>query len=249
MPVDRTKDISAELESAPLVEPATEPVVLPKAEFFQVMFEIESKHVASMLPPALHPTDPPTMTFTAIRAVDSPFGTFTVIRTRIGCRAGVRPRGYVVGGYIDNPDAGHEIAEKWAFPKKAAKTSLRKGYHAIVAEVVLDGRTILTTSLVDPKPLAGSEIQFAANMHLARVRRNGSTVPRLVQVDPELTIHRASSGRPRVDAFEAEAWGDARIKPVYPVSAWHMVADIELPRIRYLCDPNVTALQGTEKIG
>jgi acetoacetate decarboxylase len=249
MPVDGTRDISAELERAPLVIPATEPVVLERAEFFQVMFEIESGHVASMLPPALHPTDPPTVTFTAIRAVDSPVGTFTVIRTRIGCRAGVRPRGYVVGGYIDNADAGREIAEKWAFPTQVAGTSLRRAYHDIVAEVVLDGRTILRTSLVDPKPLAGSEIQFAANMHLARVQRNGSVLPRLVQVDPELTIHRASSGQPRIDVFEAGAWGDARIKPVYPVSAWHVVADLELPRIRYLCDPNVTALQGTEKIG
>ncbi len=249
MPIDGTRDITAEIEDAPLVTPATEPVVLLKAEFYQVMFEIESEHVASMLPPALHPTDPPTVTFTAIRAVDSPVGTFTVIRTRIGCRAGVRPRGYVVGGYIDNPDAGRQIAEQWAFPTKAAQTSLSKRYHDIVAEVVLDGRTILRTSLVDPKPLAGSEIQFAANMHLARVQRNGSVVPRLVQVDPELSIHRASCGRPRIDVFEAEAWGDARIKPVYPVSAWHVVADLELPRIRYLCDPNITALQGTEKIG
>lgn len=249
MPVDGTLDVGALMDASPLVDPATEPVVLPRAEFFQVMYEISSRDVAAMLPPALHPTDPPTVTFTALRAPDSPFGSFTVVRARVGCRAGVRPRGYVVGGYIDNPEAGRVLAERWAFGVTPARTSLRGGYHEVAAEVHTDDGLVLSASLVDPLPLSGAEIQFAANMHLGRMRHNGEVVPRLVQVDPELTIHRASRGRPRLDTFEPRAWGNGLIEPVYPVSAWHVVCDLELPRIRYVCDPNVAALQGTEKIG
>jgi hypothetical protein len=103
-------------------------------------------------------------------------------------------------------------------------------------------------SLVDPAPLSGAEIQFAASMQLARVIREGAEVPRLVQVDPELTFHRAARGRPRLDVFDTSAWGEPRIEPVYPVSAWYAVCDLALPRVRYLCDPGVSTLQGTEKI-
>jgi hypothetical protein len=250
MPISGTLDTSDRLTTAPLASNlADEPVVLERAEVLQVMFEIDSESVASMLPAALHPTDPTVATFVAIKASDSPVGSFTLAETRIGCRAGIRPRGFVSGGYIDDFAAELVLADRWAFSLRPADVVLERRYHDVALQVVLDGRTILSTSLVDPVPLSGAEIQFAASMHLARVLKEGDEVPRLVQVDPELTFHRASRGTARLDAFDAVAWGDERIEPVYPISAWYALCDLELPRVRYICDPDLPAFQGTEKIG
>lgn len=250
MPIAGTLDLSGRLVDAPLAgDLATDPVVLPRAEVLQVMYEIESAHIDEMLPPAFNRTDPPIATFVVIKAVESPFGAFTMAQTRIGCRAGVRPRGFVTGGYIDSLGAVPSLAARWGFSLREAEMTLDTRYHDVAAEVVVEGRTILRTSSVDPVPLSGAEIQFAASMQLARIVRDGSEQTRLVQVDPELTFQRASRGRPRLDAFESGAWGDARIEPVYPVSAWYALCDLQLPRVRYICDPAVPAFQGTEKVG
>ena len=50
-------------------------------------------------------------------------------------------------------------------------------------------------------------------------------------------------------AFDGAAWGDARVQPVYPVSASFAVADITIPRIRFVCRPDVLAFDGTEAVG
>ena len=247
MPISGTLDVSPRVVDTPLAsELATEPVVLERAQVLYVMFEIASEHIDDLLPPALNRTDPPIATFVVIKAVDSPLGTFTLAQTRVGCRAGARPRGFVTGGYIDSPVPA--LADRWGFALKQAAVSLGGRYHDVEAEISVDGRPILLTSLVDPVPLSGAEIQFAASMQLARVIREGAEQPRLVQVDPELTFHRASRGRPRLDAFEASAWGDDRIEPVYPVSAWYAACDLSLPQVRYICDPALPAFQGTEKL-
>jgi hypothetical protein len=51
-----------------------------------------------------------------------------------------------------------------------------------------------------------------------------------------------------VRSFDAGAWGDPRVQPVYPVSASLAVADVTLPRIRFLCRPDVLAFEGTEVV-
>lgn len=247
MPISGTLDVSPRVTRAPLASDlATEPVLLERAQVLQVMFEIASEHIDDLLPPALNRTDPPVATFVAIKAVDSPLGTFTLAQTRVGCRAGARPRGFVTGGYIDNPVPA--LADRWGFALKPASVTLGGRYHDVEARVRLDDRPILSMSLIDPVPLSGAEIQFAASMQLARVIRDGTEQPRLVQVDPELTFHRASRGRPRLDDFDPAAWGDERIEPVYPVSAWYAVCDLALPQVRYICDPAKPAFEGTEKL-
>lgn len=248
MPVSGTRDASAGLETAPEVTPAEEAVVLARAEMLQLTYEIDSAAMRELLPPALHPVDPPMVTFVAVRARASALGDFTIVSTRIACRAGVRPRGFVLDAYVDDPGAGATLSRSWGFPATPGRTLLERRYHDVVMEVEAGGRTILRGSLVDPEPMSGAEIQLIASMHSARVQRDGQWQPRLVQVDPELTFHQAARGRPRLDAFEASAWGDERLRPVYPVSAWFAVGDLELPRVRYLCDPAVGALEGTEKV-
>lgn len=250
MPLEGTLDVSPRVADAPLVTSlATEPVVLERAEIMYSMFEIDAAEMTDLIPNALNPTIPPVVTFVTIKAKDSPIGTFTIAQARIGCRAGVRPRGFPTGGYIQG-DAGaaEALQDRWGFALRPAEVSLRRGFHDIVSEVTLEGRTILSVSAVDPIPLTGAEVLFASSMQLARVRRNDEEQVRLVQVDPEFTFHKASRGSARLDAFDPTAWGEDRATIVYPVSVWHAVCDLSLPKIRYLSDPNVPALQGTEKI-
>jgi hypothetical protein len=250
VPISGTLDVAGLVPETPLAgELATEPVVLERAEVLYVMSEIDSSDREAMLPPALHPTDPPTATFVWIRCQDSPFGSFALAQTRVGCRAGVRPRGYVVGSVIDNKDAAGALADGWGFGCGTGEVDLSRGYHEIRGRVDVNGRTILAAAASDPVPLSGAEIQFAATMQLARVPRDGAVEPRLVQVDPDFTFHRAARGRPSIDEFDADAWGEPRIRPVYPISAWYSLCDLTLPRVRYICDPDVAALQGTEKVG
>ena len=112
------------------------------------------------------------------------------------------------------------------------------------ATVVRDGETILDVSLVGPEPISGGDIQYVANMNLAHAP-NGV---RLVQVDPEFTFHKANRGHLQVDAFDPGAFGEDRISLSWPVSASFAVADITMPRIRYVCRTDVPALQGTETL-
>jgi hypothetical protein len=110
--------------------------------------------------------------------------------------------------------------------------------------LTLDGRAVLRVSLVDPEPISGADIQYVANMNLARV--DGE--PLLVQVDPEYRFHRAERGRPQVDQFDRAAWAADGVDPVYPMAASFALCDTGFPAIRYVLDPAKPAVAGTRKI-
>jgi len=106
------------------------------------------------------------------------------------------------------------------------------------------GTTALDVSVVDPAPLSAADVQYVANMNLAHT----PVGLRLVQVEPKYEVHRAERGRPRLGVFHGAAWGDPRVQPVYPVSASLTVATVTIPRIRFVCRPDVLAFEGTELV-
>ena len=85
-------------------------------------------------------------------------------------------------------------------------------------------------------------------MHLARVEVGGTTKPRLVQVDTEYEFRRADRGTPELAFFDAAAWGDDRLIPVEPVSASFAACDVIIPAVRYVCNPDIPASEGTEHV-
>jgi Acetoacetate decarboxylase (ADC) len=221
-----------------------EPVVLPETESLQVAYEIASVHREAMLPPALHPTDPAIVTWVVTRCAASPWGPFAMAETRLECRSGLRFRAFVVGTVIDSPAAASALRDAFAFPAQPGEVVLRRGYDAIDAAVSVGGRPVLAVTVADPDPLAPADIQHVANLHLAHTPRG----LRLVQVEPRFDTRRAERGRPRVTTFEGAVWGEARIVPVHPVSASLSVGSIAIPRLRYLCRPDVLAFEGTEPV-
>lgn len=249
MPLYGLRDVTPLVETAPEMESLdTEPLELPGVEVLQVMFEIDAAPMLDLLPPALHPTIPPTATFVFWRAQDGPLGAFTMAQLRVGCRAGVRPRGFLASSFCDAEPAAEALRSRWGYNCRPGLVRLRRFYDRIVGSVVVNDDTILQVSLMDPQAISGGDVQYVANMHLARVRRDGALLPRLVQVDPEFTFQRAERGRPVVDHIDPERHAVAALTPVYPVSASYTLCDITLPRIRYIVDPERPAMQGTETL-
>src|SRR5512137_2613099 len=77
-------------------------LVCEQAEILQVMYEIATPHREAMLPPALHPTDPPLVSWLFYRCAASPWGRFAMAQTRIECRSGLRLRAFLVSAVVDN---------------------------------------------------------------------------------------------------------------------------------------------------
>jgi hypothetical protein len=222
---------------------ATAPVRLEHVETLTVVYEIESAGAEDLLPPALHPTIPPIASWTFHRAAASPAGPFTVAELRIGCRFGVRPRGFVAGAFVDGAGAASLLSTR-GYRTEVADVRLQRFYDEVVGTVEVHGRPVLTALLLDPDPLSPSDVQQIATMVLARTPRG----IRLVQVEPELTIRRAERGRPRLGHFDAAAWGADGVRPAYAVSASTTVSDVTIPPIRYAAKPDVLAFQGTEPV-
>jgi len=245
MPLLGTRDLVADESTAPeMTALDTEAVTVERVEILQVMYEIASGPMLDLLPPALHPTIPPTVTWLVFRAPGGPLGAFTLAQTRIGCRAGVRPRGYLLSAVVDEPAAAEALAVRWGYRCRIGDVALKRFHDRVDARVVEGGETTLACSVLDPEAISGGDVQYVAGMHLART----PTGSRLVQVDPEYTFHRAERGRPALEAFAAGRWGDERVAPVHPVSAHVTVADVTLPRLRYVSRPDVPAIEGTEKL-
>ena len=222
----------------------TEALGFANAEVMQVLCEIYSEDVCDLLPPALHPTLPPVVCWSIYRFPETEWGEVRLAQTRIECRSGLRPRGLLVSAVTDNPAAGRALAARFGFRIRDGVVGLRRSYDEIRAEVEIDGELVLDVGLRDPDRLDAGTIQFVSSIHPATTPRGF----RLVQVDTRHDIERAERGDPIVEEFEADAWGDERIEPAYPISAIFGVGEVTLPKLRYVCRPDVMAFEGTEAL-
>jgi hypothetical protein len=95
--------------------------------------------------------------------------------------------------------------------------------------------------------ISGGDIQYIASMHLARNKDDGKLV--LVQVDPEFTFSKAERGKPKILLLDNNAFGaGANLRLDNPISATFTTADVTLPKLRYVCNPELPAMQGTTKV-
>lgn len=225
-------------------------VTLPAVEIARALFELRHRDLQALLPPALHPTLPPLVSFTIWRCRESPWGAFQLAQTQISCRSGVRPRVYLVSAAIDGPEAAaRALASRWGFTLWPARIRILRRYDAVSVQVERatpdapdPTGVVLALTLSDPEPLAPGDVQLTAGMHPAQTRRGA----RLVQVDTEVRISRAERSQPFLEAFDPAAWGEARLAPATPVSAAFLEAEVILPRLRYVCRPDELAFTGTE---
>jgi hypothetical protein len=222
----------------------TQPLKLLGVETLQVFCEIESAGADALLPPGLHPTLPPAVTWLVQRIADSPWGGFRMAQCRIECRSGLRPRGFLRGGVIDNAEAARALAARWGYALALGEVRLERSYDRVHATAHLAGEMALDLELRDPSPLQGADVFYVANVNLADTPRG----LRLVQVDPDFEIERAERGRPVVRHFDPAPWGAVGVRPSHPVSASFTSANVTLPALRYVCRPDVLAFEGSERV-
>jgi hypothetical protein len=222
-------------------------------EIVQAGFEYPYALRESLLPPGLHPTNPPMLTVLVYRCVDpaaasetsGTLGAFTMVQVRIECRSGMRSRGFLLGAYCDSEAAAVELATRWGYRTTVGRCELRRGYDRVAVSVTPAGSAgppVLALELLDPMPLAPTDVQYVANMNLARTPAG----LRLLQVEPEHTVSRAERALPRLTAWNGAAWGAPALQPGSPIAGSIAVGDITWPALRYVCRPDVLAFFGTE---
>ena len=221
-----------------------EPVVLEDFEIVQALFELRSAARQAVLPPALHPTNPPTLVVQVWRCGVSRWGPFELAQVRVQCRSGLRPRGFVTASVIDNDAAAAGLGAGWGFTARVGAVRLRRFYDETTVEVDVDGQSVLRLAGVDPNPLGPHDAGYSSTLNLAQTP-NGL---RLVQLDLDVSPDRVERLRPSLTTFDAEAWGNRVLDPYYPVSASVAVGRATLPRVRYCCRPDVLAFVGTETV-
>src|SRR6185295_1145814 len=150
-------------DAATLASFATEPEKLLGVETLQIAFEVERAGADELLPPGLHPTRPPVLTWLVQRVPESPWGPFALAQCRVECRSGLRPRGFVRGGVIDSEPARAALASRWGYALALGAPRLSRSYDEIRAGVTQDGEPVLELALRDPMPLRNADAYYVAN--------------------------------------------------------------------------------------
>jgi Acetoacetate decarboxylase (ADC) len=243
-----TLDLAAFAKTAQTINGyGTEEWKLPGAQILELHMEIDDDPADALIPRTMHPAIPAYTILNVMHAPESPAGPFTISEVRVAGRTGVRPRGFVLRSYCDNEAARKELAARWGFPVAPGEVSLQLRHDRVVGKARVGGKTVLEVELVDRDAIGGNDIQYIASMHLARNKEDQKLV--LVQVDPEYTFSKAERGKPRVVALDVDAFGGGdHLRVTTPIMASFSVAEVTLPRIRYICNPELPAMQGTTKV-
>jgi hypothetical protein len=243
-------DVHAAAARAPLINGfGTEAWELKNAEILQLSFEVVEEPAEWLIPPALHPSIPPYATLSVARFPESPVGSFALAQVRVVVRAGIRPRGYVLGAYTNSEKAATELRARWGFPLALGTISLHVRHDRIIGQVVRDAQPILELELENPEQVSGADVTYLDSLHLARVNENGQEGPVIVQVDPEYVFHQAQRGRPHLITLQTDAWGaDGRVRCTNPMTATFTRCDTDLPKLRFVLNPSVPATQGSRRL-
>ena len=141
-----------------------------------------------------------------------------------------------------SPEAAHGLATTLGFPCRVGSVKLARHYDG----VDLDVDETLRIRAVDARPLGLDDVQYTGTMNLAHTPSG----LRLVQVETDHEPLQVDRMRGRIDHFDAAAWGDERLDP-YSVVAATVAQEraISVPALRFVCRPDVSAFEGTERIG
>jgi hypothetical protein len=246
MPFSGTQDVQAAAARAPLLKGFdTDVWELPGAEILHLSFEVVEGPALELIPPALHPSIPPYVMLYVARYPQSPVGPFALAQVRLVGRAGVRPRGYLLGACTDSEKAAAELRARWGFTIDLATISIDPRHDRIIGRVQRAGQPILEMELQAPEQISGADITYPDGLNLTRATPDGTEKPVLIQIDPEYVFHNAQRGRPHLISFQADAWGGAgRLRCTNPITATFTRCDTDLPKLRFALDPTVPAARG-----
>jgi hypothetical protein len=250
MPIFGKQDIQTAIARAPQMTGFdTDAWDLKNAEILNLAFEVMEGPAEYLVPPALHPSIPPYATLTVARFPSSPIGAFMLAQVRLIVRAGIRPRGLLLGAYTDSEQAMGELPRRWGFTLGRANIVLQARHDRVIGQVIRDGQIILDMALENPEQISGTDVTYIDSLHLARVMEQGKETPLIVQVDPEYVFHNAQRGRAHVFALQADAWGgENRLRCTTPMHATFCRCDTDFPKLRFGLDPFKPATQGSRRL-
>ena len=240
-------DIKDRLDHVPLVKDfKTAETRLRNVNLWQFVYEIGHESKMEFLPPALHPTNPPVVFLQNYEVEDSEWGPFRMLHARVGSRAGVRLRGFMMGCLIDNPKAAEALAARWGFPCEIAEIQSKSFYYdSLPVTALVNGKLVFDARLMAPQPIAAETIFYSANSHLVRTPQG----PQLIQVDLEYEFHKADRGKPKIAYLDSKTFfGRDGVRLTWPVSASFSRTDVVISGIRYVSDPDRPAVQGTRNV-
>ena len=224
----------------------TPAVTIPEAVVVQALFEIRVSGRDISLPPALHPTNPPTFVAQFWYCPQSPWGPFSLAQGRVGSRSGLRPRGFIQGCICDNPVAAESLRLGWGLPVQEGFVTIQRNYDGVNAAAGIGETTVIEVYGRGPDPLGPDDISYSAGVSMAYTPRG----LRLVQCDMDMTAQRAERVKPKLLKFTNERWGiHPAVDPYFAVSASVAAGELALQKLRYLCKPDELAFSGTETVG
>lgn len=254
-----------------IAEFGTESVRLGGVTGLSLIAELRRPAREEVLPPGLHPIVPPAMSLLAWDVSESPWGAFSAAFVRVVCRSGARARTFCTGAAASTGTAAAGLRSQLGFPARQAEVVLRRHYDEVGLKVkALSGRhddgvdltvapagetgsgaadrpgagTMLELSALDPDPLSVGDLQHVGSMNLAHTPLG----LRLVQIETHHEPSRVERLAARIDSFDAAAWGQPLLDPYWVVSCSVSLEDIEVPPIRFVCDPAKPAAEGTERV-
>jgi hypothetical protein len=121
---------------------------------------------------------------------------------------------------------------------------LRRSYDGVDLVVSVDGVVIADAAALDPEPMNTDDVQYTGSLTLAHTLAG----LRLAQVETHHTSSRVERLTARLLRFDAAGWGQRLLDPYHVVSASVAVSDVEMPAIRFVCDPDRFAWDGTEAV-
>jgi len=250
MPIFGKQDVQTAATRAPLMSGFdTDVWELKNAEILHLAFEVVEAPAEWLVPPALHPSIPPYAALSVARFPASPVGPFMWAQVRLVVRAGIRPRGYLLGAYTDSEKAASELRARWGFTVGVGTLTLQSRHDRVIGTVARGGQTILNMELENPEQVSGSDVTYLDSLHLARVVENGKETSLIVQIDPEYVFHSAQRGKPHLISLQSDAWGaDGKLQCTNPMHATFCRCDTDLPKLRFAMDPLVPVTQGSRRL-
>jgi len=220
-------------------------VELSGVDCFQLTAEMRRSAREAVLPAALHPTSPASLSIQIWNVAESPWRQFSLALCRVSCRSGVRARGFTTAAIASTPESVDGLARTFGFPCRIGAVRMRRSYDGVVANVIEAEREILSVAGLDPEPMSIDDVQYTGSMNLAHTP-NGL---RLVQVEADHVAARVERLTGRIEHFDGAAWGNPLLDPYCVISASVAFEKMTFPPIRFVCRPDELAFTGTETIG
>jgi hypothetical protein len=245
MPQYGALDVAARSTALPrVVALAHESWRSDQTEVLNFVYEIDDREALALIPRALHPTIPLYANLMLLHHASSPVGPFALAELRIVTRAGMHQGGYTIGGFCDSAPAIAYLRDHYGWPLAPGEVSIQRKHYAVLGRVSAGGKAVFEGWLEKAESISPGDLLYPVSLHLAL--HDGE--PCLIQTEPVYVPERAERGTPRVQRFDAAAFGDGRVAFTNALPATWIRGTFELRPVRWVMSPDQPAVTGSRRV-